>query len=49
MGTTLTPTPVTISGKMPSMSEDGSRHTEGTVGSRIMSRLEGLQPSTDQP
>ena len=48
MGTTLTPTPVTTSGKIPSTSPDGRRCTEGTVTSRIMSRLEDLQLNVDQ-
>ena len=47
--TTLTPTPVTTSGTIPSTSADGSRCTEGTAGSRIMSQLEGLQLNVDQP
>ena len=41
MGTTLTPTPVTTSGTILSTSAVDYRHTEGTVCSRIMSRLEG--------
>ena len=49
MGTTLTPTPVTTSGTIPSTSADGSRCTEGTVGSRIMSRLDSLQWNINQP
>ena len=47
--TTLTPTPVTTCGTIPSTSADGSRCTEGTIGSWIMSRLEGLQLNVDQP
>ena len=47
METTPTPTSVTISGTIPSA--DDSRHTEGTAGSRIMLRLEGLQLNVDQP
>ena len=43
MATTLTPTPVTTSDTIPSTSADGSRHTEGIVGSRIMSKHEVLQ------
>ena len=43
MGTIPTPTPATTTGTIPSTSADGRRCTEGTVGSRIMSRLEGLQ------
>ena len=42
MGTILTPTPVTTSGAIPRTGAGGSRHTEGTVGSRIMSGLEGF-------
>ena len=49
MGTTPTPTPVTMSDTNPSMSANGSRHIEGTVGSRIMSEPEGLQLNVDQP
>ena len=49
MGNTLTPTPVTTSGTIPSTSADGSRHTGSTVHSRIMSRLEGLQLNVHQP
>ena len=48
MGTTPTPTLVTTSDTIPSTSSDGSRYTEGTVGSKIMSRLEGLQLNVDQ-
>ena len=47
--TTLTPAPVTTSGTIPSTSADGSRHTVGTAGSTIMSKLEGLQLNADQP
>ena len=48
--TTLTPTPVTTSGTIPSTSADGSsRHTEGRAGSIIMSRLQGLQLNVNQP
>ena len=43
MVTTPTPTPVTTASTIPSTSADGSRCTDVTVGSRIMSRLEGLQ------
>ena len=32
MKNTLTPTPATTCGTIPSTSADGSRHTEGTVG-----------------
>ena len=39
MGTTLTTTPVKTSGTIPSRSEDGSSHTESTVGSRICQDL----------
>ena len=46
--TTLTPTPVTTSSTLPSTSADDSRCNEGTAGSRIMSRLEGLQLTIDQ-
>ena len=46
--TTLTQTPVTTSGTIPSTSADGSRHIEGTAGSRIMSSLEGLQLNVNQ-
>ena len=49
MGTTLTPIPVTTSARIPSTIADGSRCTKGTVGSRIKSRLEGLQLNVDQP
>ena len=49
MRTTMTTTQVTTSGRISSTSADGSRHTEGTVGSRIISRLEGLQLNVDQP
>ena len=49
MGTKLTQTPVTTSGTIPSTSADGIRYTEGTAGSRIMSRLEGLQLNVGQP
>ena len=49
MGTTLTLTPITTSSKIPSTSADGSRCAEGTVGPRIMSRLEDLQLNVDQP
>ena len=49
MGTTPTPTPVTTSGIIPSTSTDHSRCIEGTVGSRIMSRLDGLQLNVDLP
>ena len=42
------PTPVTTSGTIPSTSADYIRCTAGTVGSRIMSRLEGLQLYIDQ-
>ena len=48
MGTTLTPAPVTTTGTISRISADGSRHTDGTVGSRIMSRLEDLQLNVDQ-
>ena len=48
MMVTVTATPVTTSGTIPSTSADGSRCTEGTAGSRIMSRLEGLQLNVDQ-
>ena len=44
-----TPTPVKTSDTIPSTSSDGSRHNEGAVGSRIMSRLEGLQLNVNQP
>ena len=47
MGTTPTPTPVATSETI--TSADGRRCTEGTVGSRIMSRLEVLQVNVDQP
>ena len=47
METTLTSIQVTTSGTIPSA--DGSRCTEGTAGSRIMSRLEGLQLNVNQP
>ena len=36
-------------GIIPSTSTDGNRHIEGTVGSRIMSILEGLQLNVNQP
>ena len=49
MGTTLTPMPVTTSGTIPSTIADVSKCTEGTVGSRIMSRPEGLQLNVNQP
>ena len=49
METTLTPTPVTTSGTIPSTSTDGSRCTEARAGSRIISRLEGLQLNVEQP
>ena len=49
MGTTLTPTPVTTSDTIPSTSADVSRHIEGTVVSRITSRLGGLQLNVNQP
>ena len=45
----VTPTSVTTSSTVPSTSADGSRHKEGTAGSKIMSRLEGLQLNVDQP
>ena len=49
MGTTPAPTPVTTSVTIPSTCADGSRHTEGVVGSNIMSILEGLQLNVNQP
>ena len=39
METTPTSTPVTTSGTIPNTSADGSRHTDSTAGSRLMSRL----------
>ena len=48
MGMILKPSPVTTSGTIPSTSADDSIQTEGTVGSTIMSRCEGLQLNVDQ-
>ena len=47
MGTTPTSNPVITSRTITSASLDGSRCTEGTVDSKIMSRLEGWQLNAD--